>query len=106
MRAKWLRSAWYLSASLLVFAAVFSGCASTGSSAGYGPPPIEEGKGRLMLETGGINGVNFYVIDNETGDEVYSDSPRAAASSPIGGMNLATVPFHNMLTYLPALTWS
>ena len=105
MRAKWLRSAWYLSASLLVFAAVFSGCASTGSGAGYGPPPIEEGKGRLMLETGGINGVNFYVIDNETGDEVYSDSPRAAASSPIG-TNLATVPFHNMLTYLPALTWS
>ncbi|MGB1718456.1 MAG: hypothetical protein ACPHO6_09885 [Candidatus Latescibacterota bacterium] len=83
MRAKWLRSAWYLGASL-IFAAVFSGCASTGSSAGYGPPPIEEGKGRLMLETGGINGVNFYVIDNETGDEVYSDSPRAAASSPIG----------------------
>ena len=83
MRAKWLRSTWYLAASL-VFAAIFSGCASTGSSAGYGPPPIEEGKGRLMLETGGINGVNFYVIDNETGDEVYSDSPRAAASSPIG----------------------
>ena len=83
MRAKWLRSTWYLATSL-VFAAIFSGCASTGSSAGYGPPPIEEGKGRLMLETGGINEVNFYVIDNETGDEVYSDSPRASASSPIG----------------------
>ena len=83
MRIKWLR--FVLSTvipSMLIVA--FNGCASTGSSAGYGPPPIGEGKGRLMLETGGINEVNFYVIDNETGDEVYSDSPRASASSPIG----------------------
>ena len=83
MRIKWLR--FVLSTvipSMLIVA--FNGCASTGSSAGYGPPPIGEGKGRLMLETGGISEVNFYVIDNETGDEVYSDSPRASASSPIG----------------------
>lgn len=80
---KWLR--FVLSMGIpFVLLTVFTGCASTGSSAGYGPPPIAEGQGRLMLETGGINEVNFYVIDNETGDEVYSDSPRSAASSPIG----------------------
>ena len=83
MRAMWLRFVLGIGVPLMLIAA-FNGCASTGSSAGYGPPPIEEGKGRLMLETGGINEVNFYVIDNETGDEVYSDSPRASASSPIG----------------------
>ena len=83
MRIKWLRFVLSTVTSLMLIVA-FNGCASTGSSAGYGPPPIGEGKGRLMLETGGINEVNFYVIDNETGDEVYSDSPRASASSPIG----------------------
>ena len=83
MRAMWLRFVLGIGVPLMLIAA-FNGCASTGSSAVYGPPPIEEGKGRLMLETGGINEVNFYVIDNETGDEVYSDSPRASASSPIG----------------------
>ena len=83
MRVAWLRFVSRICMPLMLVAA-FNGCASTGSSAGYGPPPIDEGKGRLMLETGGINEVNFYVIDNETGDEVYSDSPRASASSPIG----------------------
>ena len=83
MRIKWLRFVLSTVTPLMLIVA-FNGCASTGSSAGYGPPPIGEGKGRLMLETGGINEVNFYVIDNETGDEVYSDSPRASASSPIG----------------------
>ena len=83
MRVAWLRFVLSIGIPLVLIAA-FNGCASTGSSAGYGPPPIDEGKGRLMLETGGINEVNFYVIDNETGDEVYSDSPRASASSPIG----------------------
>ena len=47
-------------------------------------PPIPEGKGRLMLETGGINEVNYYVLDGETGEEVHAESPRMAASSPIG----------------------
>ena len=83
MRIKWLRFVLSTVTPLMLIVA-FNGCASTGSSAGYGPPPIGEGKGRLMLETGGISEVNFYVIDNETGDEVYSDSPRASASSPIG----------------------
>mgnify|MGYP001206064985 FL=1 len=71
----------------VVFAvvAVFAGCASTaGSGAGYGPPPVPEGKGRLILETGGINQVNYYVLDEETGEEVYAESPRSAASSPAG----------------------
>ena len=71
----------------VVFAviAVFTGCASTtGSGGGYGPPPIQEGKGRLFLETGGINQVNYYVLDEETGEEVYAESPRSAASSPAG----------------------
>ena len=61
------------------------GCASTGGSSAWGgPPPIPEGKGRLFLETGGINEVNFYVLDQETDDEVYSETPRMSASSPAG----------------------
>jgi hypothetical protein len=68
---------------LLIF--FITACASTGGGDGiYGPPPIVEGKGRLFLETAGINKVNYYVLDQETGEEVYSESPRAAASSPIG----------------------
>lgn len=69
-----------------VLVAVVAGCATTGGSGGggYGLPPIAEGKGRLMLETGGINEVNYYVLDEETGEEVHSESPRMAASSPIG----------------------
>lgn len=66
---------------LLIF--LIMACASTGGG-GYGPPPIGEGKGRLFLETAGINSVNFYVLDQETGEEVYSEAPRVAASSPIG----------------------
>ena len=70
---------------LVGIAAVVAGCATTGGSGGgYGMPPIPEGKGRLMLETGGINEVNYYVLDGETGEEVHSESPRMAASSPIG----------------------
>jgi hypothetical protein len=69
----------------LFLVATLTGCATTsGSGGGYGPPPIAEGKGRLVLEAGGINEVNFYVLDNETGDEVYAETPRSAASSPIG----------------------
>lgn len=68
-----------------VLVAVVAGCATTsGSGGGYGMPPIAEGKGRLILETGGVNEVNYYVLDEETGEEVHSESPRMAASSPIG----------------------
>ena len=69
----------------LLLIVLITACASTGGGAGmYGPPPIIEGKGRLFLETAGINKVNYYILDLETGEEVYSESPRAAASSPIG----------------------
>jgi hypothetical protein len=83
MRVNWLQFFRWASIPLVLVVAL-GGCASTGSGASYGPPPIAEGMGRLMLETGGINEVNFYVLDNETGDEVYAESPRSAASSPIG----------------------
>ena len=77
---------WLLTGALIAMVAAIGGCATTAGSGGggYGPPPIPEGKGRLMLETGGINKVNYYVLDEETGEEVHSETPRLAASSPIG----------------------
>lgn len=83
MNTRWLRNRVCLGACFVLLVAL-GGCATTGSGVAYGPPPIAEGMGRLMLEAGGINEVNFYVIDNETGEEVYAESPRSAASSPIG----------------------
>lgn len=64
----------------------FAGCASTGSGSGeaYMPPPIPEGKGRLTLVAGGINQLNFYIVDDATGDEVYEDMPRMSSRSPSG----------------------
>ena len=64
-----------------------SACASTGGSGGasaYLPPPIPEGKGRLNLQAAGINQLNFYVVDDATGDEVYEDMPRMSSRSPSG----------------------
>ena len=59
------------------------GCAATtGGVDPNMPPPIPEGMGRLHLEAGGIPQLNFYIVDQETDEEVYSDSPLAAASSP------------------------
>ena len=80
------RRKWLLTGALIAVVAAIGGCASTAGSGsgGYGPPPIPEGKGRLRLETGGINKVNYYVLDEETGEEVHSETPRSAASSPIG----------------------
>ena len=76
---------WLLVGALVAVVAVVAGCATTGGGGGgYGLPPIPEGKGRLILETGGINEVNYYILDEETGEEVHSESPRMAASSPIG----------------------
>ena len=68
----------------LGYAALLSGCAATGGGTAQAPLPIPEGKGRLILETGGIYEVNFYVIDQETDEEVYSETPRLSASSPSG----------------------
>ncbi len=60
-----------------------SGCATTNGMRG-GPPAIAEGMGRLVLETAGIDAINYYVIDEETDEEVYSQSPRLPGSSPLG----------------------
>ena len=67
-------------------AAWLSACASTSGTGGaaYLPPPIAEGKGRLSLQAGGINQLNFYVVDGATGDEVYEDMPRISSRSPSG----------------------
>ena len=61
-----------------------SACASTGSGGGaaYMPPPIPEGKGRLTLQAAGINQLNFYIVDDATGEEVYEDMPRVSSRSP------------------------
>jgi hypothetical protein len=59
-----------------------SGCATTGGGGQYLPPPIPEGKGRLILDAGGINQLNFYVLDQETEETVYETSPRMSGSSP------------------------
>jgi hypothetical protein len=46
------------------------------------PPPIPEGKGHLILEAGGINQLNWFVIDQETEEQVFADTPRPASTSP------------------------
>ncbi|MEW6752626.1 MAG: hypothetical protein AB1505_16825 [Candidatus Latescibacterota bacterium] len=61
-----------------------AGCATTGGGAARGEDRIPEGKGRLVLETGGIERVNYYVLDQGSGEEVYSESPRLSAASPSG----------------------
>ena len=63
----------------LFVASLAVGCASTASS---GPPPIPEGKGHLVLEAGMINQANWYVIDQETEEEVHADMMRPDATSP------------------------
>ena len=63
-------SRWLLAAPLA--ACFLLACASTqGGGSGYGPPPIPEGKGRLFLEAGGIQELNFFVEDSEPGEIVY-----------------------------------
>ena len=70
-----------ITSQLLVCCLLATGCATT-SGGGGGPAPIPEGMGRLILDAGGINELNFYVIDQDTDEEVYSDTPRLSASSP------------------------
>lgn len=73
----------YLSWGVLLCGCLLWACATTQSSSRqYGPPPVPEGKGRLYLEAGGINELNFYIVDQGTGEEVYADMPRLSASSP------------------------
>jgi hypothetical protein len=70
--------------------ALAAGCAGTGGAPGMAGPgggarepgPVPEGKGRIWLKTGGIAELNFYVLDQRTGEEVYSETPRLPASSP------------------------
>ena len=70
-----------LAAALAV--AALSACAATGGpGSAYMPPPIPEGKGRLTIQAGGINQLNFYIMDQATGEEVYEDMPRMASWSP------------------------
>ncbi len=73
----------FIALSFLLSSLFITGCATTGGSSAYLPPPIPEGQGRLFLMTGGINDVNFMIIDDETEDEVYSQTPRMSARSPI-----------------------
>ena len=75
---------WGVRVAALAWLLLAAGCASTASSGGHGgPSPIPEGMGRLILEAGGINQLNFYVIDEETDEEVYSRTPRLSARSPV-----------------------
>ena len=61
------------------FILALGGCAS---STGSAPPTIPEGQGHLILEAGLINQVNWYVIDQETEDEVHASMLRPNARSP------------------------
>lgn len=75
-------------AAAVVLGAWLAGCAATTPAAGNrgagGPAGIPEGKGRLILETGGISEVNYYILDQATDKEVYQANPRMGSTSPLG----------------------
>lgn len=77
------RAALACAVSQLGLAALLWGCAASTGGGAYAPPPIPEGMGRIYLAAGGINELNFYIVDQETDEEVYSDTPRLGAGSPI-----------------------
>ena len=52
----------------ILAAGLLAGCAAT--TGGYGPAPISEGMGRLVLDAGGVPQLNFYVTDQEIDKEV------------------------------------
>ena len=62
---------------------LMAACATT-TGGGHGPAPIPEGMGRLIIEAGGIRKLNYYIVDQDTDEEVFADHPRSAGSSPIG----------------------
>jgi hypothetical protein len=72
-----------LMVSFLLSGLFITSCATTTGRSAYMPPPIPEGQGRLFIDAGGINDLNFLIIDDETEDEVYSQTPRMSARSPI-----------------------
>lgn len=61
--------------------ALLAGCAASEGGRDL-PPPIPEGKGHLILEAGGINELNWFVIDQETEEQVFADTPRPDPMSP------------------------
>ena len=63
---------------------LMAACAATTTGGGHAPPPIPEGKGRLIIEAGGIRQLNYYIVDQDTDEEVFADHPRTAGSSPVG----------------------
>ena len=71
-----------LVAALAAAACLLASCATTGGYEEYGIAPIPEGKGRLILEAGGIPQLNFYIVDATTGEEVFADAPLQSAYSP------------------------
>lgn len=87
---------------LLVAWMSICGCAATTGGAHNLPPPIPEGKGRLLLEAGGINQLNFYVLDQETEEEVYSHTPRLSARAP-GAYESSSPDFGLQVDLLPGL---
>lgn len=82
-----------------------AGCAATtGGGSQYLPPPIPEGKGRLILDAAGINQLNFYVLDEETEETVYEAAPRMSASSP--GAYESSSPEFGLAVDLPPGTYT
>ena len=70
-------------AGIMATCLLMAACATTTGS-GQGPRPIPEGQGRLIIEAGGIRQLNYYIVYQDTDEEIFSDHPRTAGSSPIG----------------------
>lgn len=77
------RGSLVIRAGLAAICLLMAACAAT-TTGGQAPPPIPEGKGRLIIEAGGIRQLNYYIVDQDTDEEVFADNPRSAGFSPIG----------------------
>ena len=62
-------------AGIMATCLLMTACATTTGS-GQGPRPIPEGQGRLIIEAGGIRQLNYYIVDQDTDEEIFSDHPR------------------------------